>query len=88
VLGATLFQIIGLITKDYLRLVLIAGVIALPVAFILVKNWLTDYAFHISLGIWFFILPVLMIVIIAVLTVLYQSLKAGLANPVKALRTE
>ncbi|HET6996724.1 MAG TPA: ABC transporter permease [Chitinophagaceae bacterium] len=88
VLGATLFQIIGLITKDYLRLVLIAGVMALPVAFILVKNWLADYAFHISLGVWFFVLPVLMIVTIAVLTVLYQSLKAGLANPVKSLRAE
>ena len=48
VLGATLFQITSLITKDYLKLVLIAGVIALPVAYILVNNWLKDYAFHIS----------------------------------------
>jgi putative ABC transport system permease protein len=88
VLGATLFQVTGMITKDYLKLVLLAGVIALPVAFILVNGWIKKYAFHIDLGIWFFILPVLLIVTIAVLTVLYQSLKAAVANPVKNLRTE
>ena len=88
VLGATLFQISSLITKDYLKLVLIAGVMALPVAYILVNNWLKDYAFHISVGVWFFFLPVVMIVLIALLTVLYQSLKAAMRNPVKNLRTE
>ncbi|HLG38171.1 MAG TPA: FtsX-like permease family protein, partial [Chitinophagaceae bacterium] len=88
VLGATLFQIVQMITKDYLKLVLIAGVLALPVAFILVNDWLKDYAFHITIGFWFFVLPVIMIVTIALLTVLYQSLKAAIANPVKNLRTE
>lgn len=88
VLGATLFQISSLITKDYLKLVLIAGVIALPVAYILVNNWLKDYAFHINIGVWFFFLPVILIVLIALLTVLYQSLKAALRNPVKNLRSE
>lgn len=88
VLGATLFQITRLITVDYLKLVLLASVFALPVAYILVSNWLNDYAFHVSIGIWFFIMPVLMIVGIALLTVIYQSLRAALANPVKSLRTE
>ena len=88
VLGATLFQITSMITKDYLKLVLLAGVVALPVAYILVNNWLQDYAFHIGIGIWFFILPILMIITIAILTVLYQSLKAGITNPVKNLRSE
>jgi putative ABC transport system permease protein len=88
VLGATLFQITSLITKDYLKLVLVAGAIALPVAYILVNSWLKDYAFHIVIGLWFFFLPVIMIVTIALLTVLYQSLKAAIANPVKNLRTE
>ncbi|TAL40396.1 MAG: FtsX-like permease family protein [Chitinophagaceae bacterium] len=88
VLGATLFQITSLITKDYLKLVLLAGVIALPVAYILVNNWMKDYAFHTSIGLWFFLLPVIMIVSVALLTVLYQSLKAGVSNPVKNLRTE
>jgi putative ABC transport system permease protein len=88
VLGATLFQITSMITKDYLKLVLLAGIVALPIAFILVNNWLQDYAFHIGIGIWFFILPILMIITIAVLTVLYQSVKAGITNPVKNLRSE
>jgi len=88
VLGATLFQITSMITKDYLKLVLLAGVVALPVAYILVNNWLRDYAFHIGIGIWFFIMPILMIITIAVLTVLYQSVKAGITNPVKNLRSE
>ncbi|HEY6503047.1 MAG TPA: ABC transporter permease [Chitinophagaceae bacterium] len=88
VLGATLLQVMGMITKDYLKLVLLAGVIALPVAYMLVNGWLKNYAFHIDIGLWFFLLPVLLIVTIAVLTVLYQSLKAAVANPVKNLRTE
>ncbi|MEP7255491.1 MAG: ABC transporter permease [Ferruginibacter sp.] len=88
VLGATLLQITSLITMDYLKLVLLAAVFALPVAYILVSNWLDDYAFHISIGLWFFLLPVIMIVTIALLTVLYQSLRAAVANPVKSLRTE
>ena len=88
VLGATLYQITSLITKDYLKLVLIAGVIALPVAFILVSNWMKDYAFHISIGWWFFLLPVIMIISLALITVLYHSLRAAVANPVKSLRNE
>jgi putative ABC transport system permease protein len=88
VLGATLFQVTRMITKDYLKLVLVAGVIALPLAFMLVDNWLKKYAFHINIGIWFFLLPVIIIVTIAVLTVMYQSVKAAVANPVMNLRTE
>jgi putative ABC transport system permease protein len=88
VLGATLYQITGMITKDYLKLVLIAGLVALPIAFFLVNNWLNDYAFHISIGWWFYFLPVATIVTIALVTVLYQSLKAALKNPVKNLRSE
>lgn len=88
VLGASLVQISGMITKDYLKLVFLAGFIALPLAYMLVSNWLKKYAFHVDIGIWFFFLPVASIVLIALVTVLYQSLKAGLANPVKSLRTE
>lgn len=88
VLGASLLQITGMITKDYLKLVLIAGIVALPVAYMLVSNWLKDYAFHIGIGFWFFIIPLLMIMSIALLTVLYQSLKAAITNPVKNLRNE
>ena len=75
-------------TKEYIKLVLYAGVVAIPVAYFLLQNWLHDYAFHIDIGIWFFLLPLLLILAIALLTVLYQSVKAAIANPVKNLRTE
>ena len=88
VLGASALQIITLVTKDYIKLILIAGIVAVPVAYLLLQNWLKDYAFHIQVGLWFFLLPVALIVVIALITVLYQSVKAAIANPVKNLRTE
>lgn len=88
VLGASVTQIAGMIAKDYVKLVLLAGLIALPLGYILLNNWLQKYAFRISIDIWFFLLPVLMIVFIALVTVVYQSMRAAMANPVKSLRTE
>jgi putative ABC transport system permease protein len=88
VLGATVFQITTLITKDYIKLILYAGLIAIPIAYFLLRSWLNDYAFHIEIGAWFFLLPVSLILAIALLTVLYQSVKAAIANPVESLRTE
>ncbi len=88
VLGATVWQIITLITKDYIKLVLLAGIIAVPAAYFLLQNWLNDYAFHINIGILFFLLPLLLIAVIALVTVLFQSVKAAMSNPVKSLRTE
>ena len=87
-LGANIIQITTLITKDYIKLILYAGLIAVPAAYFILQNWLKDYAFHVQIGVWFFVLPVVLIVMIALLTVLYQSLKAALANPVMSLRTE
>jgi putative ABC transport system permease protein len=88
VLDATMGQITGLITKDYLKLVVLAAVIAMPVGYILLNNWLEKYAFRISIDAWFFLLPVLLIIAVALITVMYQSLKAALSNPVKSLRNE
>jgi putative ABC transport system permease protein len=88
VLGATALQIITLITKDYIRLIIYAGLIATPVAYFLLQNWLKGYAFHIEIGFLFILLPVSLILVIALLTVLYQSLKAALSNPVRNLRSE
>jgi putative ABC transport system permease protein len=88
VLGATVMEITTLVTKDYMRLVLIAGIVAVPIAWWLLQSWLQDYAFHISIGWWFFLLPLALISMIALLTVLYQSVRAAIANPVKSLRAE
>jgi putative ABC transport system permease protein len=88
VLGATVLQVITLITKDYIKLIVFAGVIAIPAAYFLLQNWLNDYAFHIDIGFWFFLLPLILIMVIAITTVSYQSIKAAVANPVESLRTE
>lgn len=77
-----------MITRDYLKLIWLAGIIALPISFILVNNWIKKYAFHIDLGWWFFIIPLALIVLVALTTVMVQSIKAGLANPIKNLRSE
>jgi len=74
--------------KDYIKLILYAGLIAVPAAYFILQNWLKDYAFHVDIGVWFFVLPVILIVVIALLTVLYQSLRAAVANPVESLRME
>lgn len=88
VLGATVFQITRLIVKDYLKLIVIAAIPAIPIAYYVLRNWLDDYAFHISIGLWFIIAPVAMIGTIAMTTVLYHSIRAALGNPVKNLKTE
>jgi putative ABC transport system permease protein len=88
VLGATVFEITRLMAKDYMKLVVIAVTIALPLAYIFISNWLTDYAFRIDLGLWFFLFPAIFIISIALVTVLYQSVKAANSNPVKNLRSE
>lgn len=87
-LGASLVQITSMITKDYLNLVWLASAIALPIAFLLVNHWLEQYAFHIRLDWLFFVIPVSIIICIALSTVLVQSLKAAMANPVANLRSE
>ena len=88
VLGAEVGQILLLLSKEYVRLVLVAGVLALPAAYFLMRRWLDNYAYHIELGWWFFFIPLLAVLLIAALTVSYQSIRAAMANPVKALRQE
>ncbi|KIC93002.1 ABC transporter permease [Flavihumibacter solisilvae] len=88
VLGATVTQIFLLITRDYLKLVLYAGLVAIPVAAWLLTSWMEDYAFHIDISPGILLYPLVLILLIAVVTVAYQSVKAALANPVNSLRTE
>jgi putative ABC transport system permease protein len=88
VLGASATQITAMITRDYLKLILYAGILAIPSAYFLLRNWLSDYAFHIEIGYWFLLFPMLLISCIALLTVLYQSLRAAFTNPAKNLRSE
>lgn len=88
VLGASVVSIVGLLSKDFLKLVLIAIVIASPIAWWAMNQWLADFAYKISIGWWMFTLAGLLAVGIALVTVSFQSIKAALTNPVKSLRSE
>ncbi len=88
VLGASATRIVGLLAKDFVRLVLLANVIAWPVAYWAMNNWLKDYAYRFELGPGTFLLAGAIALLIATLTVSTQAIRAALANPVEALRYE
>ncbi len=88
VLGASVAGIVKLISKDFLKLVIIAIVIATPIAWWAMNKWLQGFEYRINISWWVFILAGLTSVCIALLTISYQAIKAAIANPVKSLRTE
>ncbi len=88
VLGARVFGIVMLLSKDFLRLVMIAFVIASPLTWWLMQQWLEDYKYRITISWWVFALSGLMALLIAVCTVSYQAIRASRTNPVSALRYE
>jgi putative ABC transport system permease protein len=88
VLGASVSGIVALLSKEFLKLVLIANLIAWPVAWFAMSKWLENFAYSIDIGVGTFLLAAALALLIALLTVSYQSIKAALANPVKSLRNE
>lgn len=88
VLGASVTGITTLLSKDFVKLVIISFVLAAPIAWWLMSKWLLDYPYRISIQWWVFAAACIVSVLIAVLTVSYQAIKAANANPVKSLRTE
>jgi len=90
VLGASITKIVNLLTKEYIKWVLIANVIGLPAAYFAMTNWLDNFAYRIDLVdyFWIFILACALSVIIAVVTVMYQSIKAAVVNPIDSLKYE
>lgn len=88
VLGASIPQIVTELSKDFLKLVLIASVIALPIAWYAMSKWLLDFAFRISIQWWVFLMAGVIAVVITFVTISFQSIKAAMANPVKSLRSE
>jgi putative ABC transport system permease protein len=88
VLGASVFRILKLLYQEFALLLLIAFVIAAPLAWMTIGNWLQGYAFRINIHWSYFLIPFILILVIALLTVSFQSIKAAIANPVKSLRTE
>jgi putative ABC transport system permease protein len=88
VLGASVTQIVQLLSKDFLKLVILGIVIASPIAYYFMDKWLQDFAYRIEISWWMFALAGVLSTLIAFLTVSYQSIRAALANPVKSLKTE
>jgi len=88
VLGASVTGIVGMLSKDFLKLVIIAAVIAFPVAWWAMHRWLNDFAYRVNIGWWVFVVAGIVALLIALLTISFQSIKAAIANPVKSLRTE
>jgi putative ABC transport system permease protein len=88
VLGASVVNITTLLSKDFLKLVLIANGVAFPFAYYAMTRWLQDFAYRIHIEWWIFALAGVMALLIALLTVSFQAVKAAVANPVKSLRTE
>ena len=88
IVGANLPSILLLLTRDFIRPVLISFLIAIPVTWYLLQKWLDNYAFRSPVGPWIFILPALLILAVALLTISTQTIKAASANPARSLRTE
>ena len=88
VLGASVASIVGLLSGEFLKLVLIGVVLASPIAYYFLTSWLQGFAYRIEITWWHFAISALLTLFIALLTISYQSIKAALMNPVKSLKSE
>jgi putative ABC transport system permease protein len=88
VLGANGAGIVGLISKDFIKLVLIANVLAFPIAYYGMNKWLEDFSYHIEIKWWVFVAAGVMGLVIAFVTVSFQAIRAALTNPATGLRSE
>jgi putative ABC transport system permease protein len=88
VLGASVSNIIFLLSKEFTRWVIVANLIAWPVAYLAMRRWLESFAYRVGITPWAFLLSAFMALVIAFLTVSFQAVKAALANPVDCIRYE
>ena len=88
VLGANVFNIVALLSKNFLVLVTISSIVAFPIAWWAMNNWLEDFPYRVTISWWIFGIAIIAALAIALFTVSFQSIKAALANPVKSLRAE
>ena len=88
VLGASVSQLVSLLSKDLLILVLIAIIIAAPLAWLALSNWLQDFAYRTPLSLWIFVIAGLFMIFVALITLSIQTIRAALKNPVGSLRSE
>ena len=88
VLGASVAGITSLLSKDFMKLVMISIIVASPIAWLLMNKWLREFAYRISIQWWVFVLSGIAALCVALFTVSFQAIKAAVANPVKSLRSE
>ena len=86
--GASTPRILTLISKDYIKLIGLANIIILPIVYFVAKKWLENYAYHVEIGWWFFVVPIAVILVSSLLTVSYHVFKVARTNPVDSLRYE
>ena len=88
VLGATISGILTLLSREFIKWIIIATIIAFPISWYVMNQWLQTFAYRMDLNVWLFLLSGLFALSVAIITVVFQTLKAAIANPIKALRYE
>ena len=88
VLGANVPSIVSMIVKDFLRLVIVAAIIAFPLAWWSMNKWLQNFAYRVDIGWWIFVIAALFAIVVTLATISYQAIKAAITNPTKSLRSE
>jgi putative ABC transport system permease protein len=88
VLGASVPGIVGMLSKDFLKHVLIATIIAWPLAWFCINKWLQDFAYRVNISWWVFAIAGIAAILIALITISFQAIRAATSNPVQSLRTE
>jgi putative ABC transport system permease protein len=88
VLGASIGNVATLLTVDFVKLVLLAILIAAPIGWVAMNKWLNDYAYRVQISWWMIGLAGMAVIAISIITVSFQAIKAALSNPVKSLRSE
>lgn len=87
-LGANASHIVQLLSKDFMALVIVANAIALPMVYFGAQEWLSGYAYRAPMGLWLFVLPIIIVLAIAMLTIIYHTVQSARRNPVQSLRYE
>jgi putative ABC transport system permease protein len=88
VLGASVQSVVALLSREFVKLVFIAAIVAFPIAWWVMNKWLMDFAYRIEIEWWVFGLAMMLALLIAILTISAQAIKAAVANPVTSLRSE
>ncbi|WP_439489703.1 ABC transporter permease [Algoriphagus sp.] len=87
-LGATVFTVVSMLSRDFLKLVGIVSIIVLPVIYFFMQKWLQNFAYQMEISWWMLILPVMLVWFMALVTISFQTIKTALMNPVKSLKSE